>query len=310
MVKQVKHLRTHRKGAKRGLKFKAGSKPIISTRSANVNAFAILQRPVAFKKFLKNYLVETKLEFKPAGMRMIGMDPANVALIDVLCKTGPEGVFLSIAKPEIIGVNIKSLTDLFKNAKKDEVWLFSIEGTDLILSGPHGKFNLPLLKVEDMDQKEPITKESLDRINAGIKFSAGINSHEFNRVVSDASSVAESITFTGKKEGIDFKAKEDLTGSEGSILGVTNGGSAKAKYSIEYLKKLKPLADLFENINLRFGDNHVLMITAGTNLASFMFILAPRVDSDEVSAPEVKPVEVPRPIPGGVTSLPEKNEVK
>ena len=293
MVKQVKHLRTHRKGPRRGLKFRAGSKPLgkplPAVRPVSGNVFAVLQRPVAFKKLMKHFLIEVILKFTPSGAKMIGMDPANVALIEVIFKAGPNGTFASIRKQESIPVNIMTILAPFKNAKKDEVWFFAKEGNNLLLTSPVGKFTVPLIEIED---KEPVTKESLDKIAAGAKFSVGVNSHDFTRAIADADAVAESIVFISKSDGIDFTAKGDLTGSEGFLPGVTNGGKAKAKYSIEYLKKLKPMVELFENINLRFADDFVLKITAGTDLANLMFILAPRVDSEESASVEEKPEEV------------------
>ena len=106
--------------------------------------------------------------------------------------------------------------------------------------------------------------------------------------IEDVSVVAESVTFLGEKGLLSVKAEGDLSKAfieikpdDTTIIKTTSNDKLKAKYSLEYLKKMIPGGKLAENVSLYFNNDYPLKLEYKLkDKLSLSFILAPRVDND------------------------------
>lgn len=100
--------------------------------------------------------------------------------------------------------------------------------------------------------------------------------------------VAESVTFLGEKNLFLVKAEGDLSKAlveirpdDMTVIKATGADKYKAKYSIEYLKKMANAGKLAEHVAVYFNTDYPLKLEYKvTDRLLMSFILAPRVDND------------------------------
>jgi proliferating cell nuclear antigen len=109
----------------------------------------------------------------------------------------------------------------------------------------------------------------------------------FNSAIEDADIVAESVTFMADDKKFTILAEGDLSKAKIEIRGddtkiVTKSKEAlKAKYSIEYLKKMLGGSKLADTVEISFSKDYPLRLEYKViDKILLGFILAPRVESD------------------------------
>ena len=138
-------------------------------------------------------------------------------------------------------------------------------------------FSLPIIELDEKEQKVP-----------DLKFAASITMPctVFNEAIEDADIAGESVAFTAEpkkftllSEGDLSQAKIEVMESEG--IKIDANEKMKAKYSIEYLKKMVGGSKLSENVNIQFSKDYPLKLNyVEIDKVMLSFILAPRVEND------------------------------
>ncbi len=228
---------------------------------------------------MSDLVTETRLKVSKTGVESIAMDPANVAMI--ILKILPTSfVEYEIKETTEIGINLANLKQVLRRSKPDDVMTLEIEDGKLkitLKSKSTRTFYLPILDTEEREQRVP-----------ELKFAAKIEcpSNVLSDAIEDADIVGESVTliaepkkFTIEAEGDLSKAKVEI--SEGEGAKIVAAEKVKAKYSIEYLKKMISGAKIAENVIVRFDKDYPLQLDfKETDKVSMSFILAPRVEND------------------------------
>ena len=96
------------------------------------------------------------------------------------------------------------------------------------------------------------------------------------------------VTFLGEKGQLLVKAEGDLSkalieikSGEETVIKTESANKFKAKYSIEYLKKMIAGGKLSDNVSIYFNTDYPLKVEYKvTDVLLLSFILAPRVDND------------------------------
>jgi len=109
-----------------------------------------------------------------------------------------------------------------------------------------------------------------------------------SEAIEDVSVVAESVTFLGEKSQLLVKAEGDLSkafieikNDENTSIKANGEEKYKAKYSLEYLKKMIAGSKLHDKVVLYFNTDYPLKLEYKvTDKLLLSFILAPRVDND------------------------------
>jgi len=245
----------------------------------------VLAEPKYFKdsiSIISELVTEAKFKVNQDGLELVAMDPANVAMVifKLLSSSFTE---YSAKKPEEIAINLNNLKQILRRAKADDV--LTLETTDdnklkiQLKSDTVRSFSIPTLEIEDKEQKVP-------ELRFPIVVEA--DSDLLSEAIEDVSVVAESVTFLGEKDQLSVKAEGDLSKafieikpSERTVIKTDSESKFKAKYSLEYLKKMINGGKLSKTVSLHFNTDYPLKLEYKvTDILSLSFILAPRVDND------------------------------
>lgn len=213
------------------------------------------------------------------GLELIAMDPATVAM--VIFKLLPSAfIEYKIDEPTKLAINLDNFKQILKRAKADDLVSLSLKDNTLEItfkSKNIRKFSLPIIEIDEREQKVP-----------NLEFSTTINlpstmlsdAVEDTGIISDAVAfIAQSDKFTIRAEGNMSKANIDLIADDD--LKINCSSTTKAKYSVDYLKKMISGSKLASVVKLEFSESYPLKVTYQVvDKLSLSFILAPRTEND------------------------------
>ena len=243
-----------------------------------------LAEPKYFKEsisIISDLVSEVKIKVNSDGLEIIAMDPANVAMV-IFKLLSSCFIQFEVKKNEEVSINLNNLRQILRRAKGDDKLTLETEEDKLkilLKSDSIRSFSIPLLEPDDKEQRVP---------DLNFPFTAVMNSETLTEAIEDVSVVAESVTFLGEKEQLSIKAEGDLSkafieikSNEYTTIKADKADKFKAKYSLEYLKKMVAAAKLSEVVKLQFNSDYPLKLEYKvTDKLLMSFILAPRVDND------------------------------
>lgn len=225
-----------------------------------------------------SYVPEVTIKADLNGLELINMDPANVALLQYILRPQDCQAY-NIQEPLVFGLNTKQLYEILKQQKRtDQIKMQIIENSLYIsvIGSITQDHKIPLLGL-DPDRTAKIPELTF-------KASFDIEPKKFNDIIKAADNISESLNFQAQKEYIEFwtvnELEQNLTIRHNQDLGfgIICEEPQKAKYSTEYLKKLKTLKDFGQDLKISFCRDYPLQIEVKNK--GFIFILAPRCDID------------------------------
>ena len=231
---------------------------------------------------ISELVTEAKFKVNSNGLELIAMDPANVAMVIFKmlssCFTKYE-----VNEETELSINLNNLKQIIKRAKAEDVLtLETTEDNKLKIemrSNTTRSFSIPTLEIEDKEQKVP---------ELTFPLSVEMNSGQLTESIEDVSVVAESVTFLGEKTQLLVKAEGDLSKAlieikpdDHTVIKTDSEDKFKAKFSLEYLKKMIAGSKLSDRVFLNFNTDYPLKMEYRiVDRLSLSFILAPRVDND------------------------------
>ena len=224
---------------------------------------------------------EVNFKIDKDKIEIIAVDPANVVMV-VFKLLGSAFIEYDVKKEYNVAVSLDSLKQILRRVKPTDTLTLELDEEKnrlrVILKGDsHRTFNLSLIDIEDREQKVPV-------LDFPVKVQ--INSQVFEDAIEDVSIVAESVAlnvvkdrFFIESEGNFGDANVELRKDEETIIELI-GDSVRAKYSIEYLKKIVKGGKLADKATIQFNKDYPLKIDYKVlNKLDLAFILAPRVDN-------------------------------
>ena len=245
----------------------------------------VLAEPKYFKdsiSIISDLVTEAKFKVNQNGLELVAMDPANVAMVIFKmlssCFTKYE-----VAEETELSINLNNLKQILRRAKSEDV--LTLETTEdnklkiQMKSNTTRSFSIPTLDIEDKEQKVP---------ELTFPISIEMNSSQLTESIEDVSVVAESVTFMGEKSQLLVKAEGDLSKAfiemkpdDHTIIKTDSEDKFKAKFSLEYLKKMVTGSKLSDRVSLNFNTDYPLKLEYKiVDRLVLSFILAPRVDND------------------------------
>ncbi len=243
---------------------------------------------LAEPKYLKESILiiselvnEAKFKITPDAMEMVAMDPANVAMIifKLLSSSFTE---YDVKKEMEISVDLGNFKQILRRAGANDMLSMEVDDNRLKLQ-LKGKttrtFSLPLIEGEEKEQKVPELNFPVN-----IKTSTAI----FNDAIEDVDIVAESVTFEIDKKSFVINGESDLSNASIEIkaddetnITIDSDDKIKAKYSVEYLKKIINASKLCDEMVIQFNKDYPLKLDyIVVDKLQLSFILAPRVEND------------------------------
>ncbi len=245
----------------------------------------VLAEPRYFKdsiSIISELVTEAKFKINSNGLELIAMDPANVAMV-VFKMFSSCFIECNVEEEEEIAINLNNLKQILRRTKSDD--MLTLETSEdnklkiVMKSNTTRSFSIPTLEIDEKEQKVPDLTFPIK-----IDFPASM----LSEAIEDVSVVSESVTFLGEKNQLSVKAEGDLSkafieikGDESTIISTDSEDKFKAKYSLEYLKKMANGGKLTDNVSLNFNTDYPLKLEYKiVDRLVLSFILAPRVDND------------------------------
>jgi len=219
---------------------------------------------------------EVNIKFNKNGMEIIAMDPANVAMVIFRLLSSGFSEY-DINKDYNLNVNLESLKQILKRAKPNDKISLSLdqEMNKLnigLIGGNTKNFSLSLLDNLDKEQKVP-----------ELKFGAKVamNSFDFNELIEDMNVIGESVNFNVKDGKLFVQSEGSTSSGKVEVSPDEIEGSGKARYSLEYLKKIAKGGKLANDMVFEFSTDYPLKVEYKVkDKLSFSTILAPRVSNE------------------------------
>jgi len=224
---------------------------------------------------------EVTLKIDKNKIEIVAVDPANVVMI-VFKLLSSAFIEYDVKKEANIAISLDNLKQVLRRVKPTDTLTLELDEDKnrlrILLKGDsHRTFNLSLINIEDREQKIP-SLEFPVRIE--------LNSQVLEDSIEDVGIVAESVSFSAAKEkfvieseGNFSDANVELKKDEETLINLVGDGT-RAKYSVEYLKKIVKGGKLADKVVVQFDKDYPLKVDFTVlNKLSLSFILAPRVDN-------------------------------
>lgn len=225
---------------------------------------------------------EARLKIKKDAVELVAMDPANVAMV-IFKLLSSSFVEYKVDKEESIAINLSNLKQILKRAKHNDMVTIELEQSNRLRIQLNGEtiktFSIPIIELEEKEQRIP-------ELTFSVKVQT--NSSLLGEVIEDADTVAESVIFSVDRDKLNVHAGEEMNKAHIEIksddsTSIVNDakGNVRAKYSIEYLKKMMGGSKLSDSVTLQFGKDYPLKLDyKAVDRMMLSFILAPRVEND------------------------------
>jgi proliferating cell nuclear antigen len=246
----------------------------------------VLAEPKYFKdsiSIVSELVSEAKFKATKNGLKLVAMDPANVAMVNFELLSSCFTEYEVAGEEEEVAINLANLKQILRRTKGEDILtLETTEDNKLKIemkSNSTRSFSIPTLEIDDKEQKVP---------DLSFPVVVEMDSTTLTEAIEDVSVVAESVTFLGSKELLCVKAEGDLSkafieikNDETTKIKAETDEKYKAKYSLEYLKKMISGSKLSAKTTLYFNTDYPMKLEYKvTDRVLLSFILAPRVDND------------------------------
>ncbi|OYT31620.1 proliferating cell nuclear antigen (pcna) [Candidatus Woesearchaeota archaeon ex4484_78] len=231
---------------------------------------------------ISDLVSEARFKISRDGLELIAMDPANVAMV-VFKLLSSCFVEYDLEKDVEIAVNLTSFKQILKRSSPNDIVSLELTEDNKLKVQFKGSttrtFSLPLIELEEKEQRVP---------NLSFPVLVSTDSSILNAAIADADIVAESVTFgadpekfTVAAEGDSSKVFVEIKPNEKTSIKSETSANVRAKYSIEYLKKMMNGSKLASDVNVFFNQNYPLKLEYKVvDKLLLSFILAPRVEND------------------------------
>ena len=237
---------------------------------------------------ISDLVTEVNFKITKDNLELVAMDPANVAMV-IFRLLSSAFVEYNIKKDVNLAISLDQLKQILRRVKPTDTITLELDEENnklrIILRGSGLKgdsnrvFNLSLLNLEEQKQKIP----ELDFQNK-IETSSSI----LDEAIEDVGVVADSVSlmldpkrFTIHSEGTTSNAKVEIPKDSQTNIEMSSEEKVKAKYSLDYLKKMIKGSKLADNVTIQFNEDYPLKLDyLVKDRLNLQFILAPRVAND------------------------------
>ena len=246
---------------------------------AKLNDVSLLRESIAA---ISEFIDEAEMHIKHEGIELVSSDRAVVAVIDFLLHRNAFSEYIYDSDTKI-GINLVRLLQVLRRAKPDDTLRMKLDDNKLLLvleGSSTRSFSLPLIDVTKEESPD------LKKLEAGFSAKLSVNSDILNAGIEDAELIAASIVFTIRKDQLMMKAESDSSSTQMELPSGTESlriidmeGPVRARYSIDYLKKIFKARKLADNANIAIATDYPIKIEFDIpQKIRLACILAPRVE--------------------------------
>jgi len=239
----------------------------------------LLKEPINTISELVN---DVKLSIDKDKVELIAIDPSNVAMV-VFRLLSSAFVEYQVTGKIDISISLDGLKQVLKRAKPSDTLIIQLDEDKrrlkLQLNGETSRtFNVSLLDLEQKEQKIPDLK-----FNARIE----MNSITFDEAIQDMDIISDSVSLTVDEKKFSIASEGnisdgfvEITEDSGALISMDKKEPFKARYSIEYLKKIIKGSRLADKVIIQFDKDYPLKVDyILKDKLQLSTILAPRVEN-------------------------------
>ncbi|MFH0837394.1 MAG: hypothetical protein V1870_04655 [Candidatus Aenigmatarchaeota archaeon] len=218
---------------------------------------------------------EAELVIRQDGIKLVSSDRAVVVVVDFFLDKSAFRDY-NYDTDMRAGVNLLNLLRILKRAGTDDLLEIKVDKKiELKFKGSSSrKFTLPIIEVSN-DELPPI-----DKLDFASSFE--IDSSALSNAVDDADIVSDTLLFLTADNKVIINADSDQSAVELEITSLKDfksSESSRARYSIEYLKKIIKAKKMSDFTSVAYSTDYPMKIVFNTpGKARLSFILAPRVE--------------------------------
>ena len=225
---------------------------------------------------------EARFMVSQDAIELVAMDPANVAMV-VFKLLSSAFTEYDVKKDTEMAINLGNFKQILRRASPKDMLTLELDADNRLKielrSNTTRTFNLPIIELEEKEQKVPDLKFPVT-----IKTTSSI----LNEAIADVDVVGESVAFIAEPKKFTLLAEGDLNQAKIEIreddstkVDTNSTEKIKAKYSIEYLKKMINGSKLSDEVTIQFNKDYPLKLEYKViDKVMLSFILAPRVEND------------------------------
>jgi proliferating cell nuclear antigen len=216
------------------------------------------------------------------GISLIAADRALVAVVDFKISSSLFEKY-ELDKDTQIGLNITNLLSVMKRASGEDKLSLNLVDSKLEIvleNASKRRFHLPLL---DLGQEEVPPIDQLE-----FKAIAEIKPEVIQYGIADADVVSDSVLFEASESSFGMRAEGDISSAQlelekgnSSLINLKSDAAVKARYPLDYLKKMIKAAKLADSVTIQWGQDYPMKMTfkSGDKI-HLSFIVAPRVSEE------------------------------
>ncbi len=244
-----------------------------------------LAEPKYFKEsitIISDLVNEARFKITPDAMELVAMDPANVAMV-IFRLLSSSFTEYEVKKEVDLAVSLSNLKEILRRVSPSDMLILELDPDNKLKIQIKGAsirtFSLPIIDIEEKEQKIPDLKFPVT-----VKTKASM----LNDAIEDVDIVGESVTFAVEPKKLVIHAEGELSEanieikeSDDTKISVSGSDKVKAKYSIEYLKKMIDGSKLADNVVIHFDKDYPLKLDYNVvDKLQLSFVLAPRVENE------------------------------
>ncbi len=216
------------------------------------------------------------------GLSLLSPDRTMVAVVDFQLLSSAFEEFKVESDAEL-GLNLANLVAVLKRAKAGDKLTLQLREKnrlEIIMEGNgKRKFEIPLLDIKT--EKPPVEQLNFP---GKIELETGV----LENGIADADVVSDSVVLEAGPGLFKMWAKGDVSSAElelkkgdNGLLNITAQSSIKARYPLEYLKKMVKAAKLSKQAIIEFGTDYPMRIEfKAIDKVILKFVLAPRISEE------------------------------
>jgi len=216
------------------------------------------------------------------GISLIAADRALVAVVDFKISSSLFEKY-ELDKDTQIGLNITNLLSVMKRAFGEDKLSLNLTDSklEIVLENASKRtFHLPLL---DLGQEEVPPIDQLE-----FKAIAEIKPEVIQYGIADADVVSDSVLFEASESRFGMKAEGDISSAQlelekgnSSLINLKSDNEVKARYPLDYLKKMIKAAKLADSVTIQWGQDYPMKMSfkSGDKI-HLSFVVAPRVSEE------------------------------
>jgi proliferating cell nuclear antigen PCNA len=243
--------------------------------SATLDDISLLRDSVAT---ISELIDEGEFKVRSDGIELLASDRAVVAVVDFRFSAKNFSEY-NYESDRSIGINLSSFLQVLRRAKGNEKMRMKLTDSTLELTFANGTrrhFTIPLLELrEDVPA-------GIDKLAFPVNVS--MSPDTLGDSIDDADLVSDSMVFEVDSDRMHMAARNDSSSAETHLEGMDNlkitaEKSVRARYSLDYLKKMIKAKKISDNVSLSMDSNYPLkMEFSCPDKVSITFILAPRIE--------------------------------